>query len=81
MGAISSKLSFVPSGLDSATHRKMTAVIERKHAKVTKLVKVVAVTDPEKEKADMEKAEAKRERERKILDKRQERESMFGQEP
>lgn len=60
-GRLSSKITFRPATLDSKTHKRLTAAIDKKHgSRATRTMEYVSRVDPEKEKealdAELEKA-------------------------
>ena len=73
------KLVFRPSSLQSKSHKLLTAAIDKRHQKVTKLKKVITTVDPEAEKAAREKEEALRGKDRELLArKRGESDRRYG---
>ena len=65
------KLVFRPSSLQSKSHRMLRASIDQRHAKVTKIKKVVTTVDPEAEKAAREKEELRLSKDRELLARKQ----------
>ena len=70
-GQLMKKMAFRPASLSSRFHRRLTAAVEKKHKKVQKVQKVTTVLDPNKEKAERERAEEQRIRDRESLQRRQ----------
>lgn len=56
-GALGVRLTLRPSTLDSKSHKLLAASAAARHAKVTRVKKMLTERDPEAEKAEMEKAE------------------------
>lgn len=70
---LTSKMVFRPSGLNSKSHKQLTAIVDKRHAKVNKLRRMLTEVDPEKEKEEREKVEEQRIKDRTHLQMQQER--------
>lgn len=69
-GQLIKKLHLRP-GLSSKFHKQLTADTARKHVKTNKVKATVTVVDPNKLKAEKERAEEERIRSREVLQRRQ----------
>ena len=69
--ALNTKIAFRPASLNSRFHKKLTAAVEKRHTKTFKVRRTATVVDPNKEKAEREKAEEARIRSREGLQRRQ----------
>eukprot|EP00963_Diacronema_lutheri_P006790 scaffold598_cov318-Pavlova_lutheri.AAC.28 len=70
---MNTRLVFHPSSLMSKSHKRLTAALGKRHGKVSKVVRMDELNDPEKQKEEWERAEEKRIRERENMQKKQER--------
>lgn len=70
---LNTRLVFHPSSLRSKSHKRLTAALGRRHGKVSKVVRMDELNDPEKQKEALERAEEKRIRERESMHRKQER--------
>lgn len=68
-----SKMALVPASLNSKIHRRLREMVGKKHAKMTKISVHAAIHDPEAMKAELEKKEQERIKERESIYRRQER--------
>ena len=71
LGQLAKKVQLRPSSLSSKFHKQLTAEATRKHTRVNRVKSTATVVDPNKAKADREKAEEERIRSRENLQKRQ----------
>lgn len=70
-GQLIKKLHLRPASLSSKFHRQLTEEAARRHVKVNKVKATATVMDPNKLKAEREKAEEERIRSRETLQRRQ----------
>lgn len=72
-GLLQDKVSIRPAGLDTASHKRFAAALDRRHNKASKLQETITVEDPEAEKAKREQQRASEIREAERLAQTQER--------
>ncbi|KAK9820209.1 hypothetical protein WJX72_007517 [[Myrmecia] bisecta] len=72
--SLATKIAFRPASLNSTFHKRLAAAVEKRHTKTFRVRHTSTVVDPKKEKAEREKAEEMRIRNREGLARRQDRE-------
>ncbi|XP_071702476.1 protein LEO1 homolog [Rutidosis leptorrhynchoides] len=72
-GRVLKKMRFMPSSLTSNSHRLLTALVDSRHKKSTRVKKTVTDIDPEREKEQKEKAESQTIRANELLSKKKEK--------
>lgn len=65
------KMQLRPASLSSKFHKQLTADAQKKHVRVSKVKATATVADPNRAKAEREKAEEERIRNRESLQRRQ----------
>lgn len=70
-GQLTKKMQLRPATLSSKFHKELTADAQKKHVRVSRVKATATIADPNRAKADREKAEEERIKSREMLQRRQ----------